>query len=71
MTIYQMSFLDELAKLLKAYNVSDMCAVMNNIIIRFNESVDDMQFAAYDHNIFKEVKTQVDYMPKETELNAE
>ena len=71
MTIYQMSFLDELAKLLKAYNVSDMCAVMNNIIIRFDESGDDMQFSAYDHEIFRDVKTKTDYKPNETELNAE
>lgn len=72
MTIMQRDFLDHLAKLLKTYNVDSIYAVMDKIIIEF-EDENMMQFTGYNgaSEIFREVATQTDYKPNETELDTE
>ena len=73
MTIMQRDFLDNLAKLLKAYNVRSFDAVMNKICVIFQESDDSMQLTGYngENGTFLEVMTMIDYKPTETELDAE
>ena len=72
MNVYYKSFLDDLAKLLRAYNVRNICAVMDKIIIDF-EDENSMQFLSYngEREIFGEVMTRTDYKADIAELDTE
>lgn len=71
MTIMQMEFLNDLAKLLKAYNVSSITRFGDDVDIRFSDPEENpLRFRIYADGIFHEVQTVQDYKPTETELDA-
>ena len=71
MTIMQRDFLDNLAKLFKAYKVISVCAVNDKIYIDFeNERSMELMKWNGDEEIFRDVMTKADYKPTETELDV-
>ena len=71
MTIMQMDFLNELAKLFKAYNVAVVTRYDGGLEIHFKDPEEyPLRFMVYADEIFHEVQTTEDYKPTETELEV-
>lgn len=66
MTSTQRNFLDELAMLMQAHNVSCLCANNDEVIIEF-EHERSMSFMEWNGitKIFRDVVTKSDYKPSE------
>lgn len=66
MTIKQMQFLDHLAKLFKAYDVTCFRRDGEDVIAVFKDPEEyPLKFRIYADEIFSEVETKEDYKPQE------
>ena len=72
MKLINKNFLDELHKLLKAYEISEVYVDdMRRIEFVFDDFTDRISIDRYENGLFREASTMEDYKPKETEYEKE